>query len=145
MSHNGWSWSEEAVIPSNLGAGKDILHAVLGKLEASDWLPRDIHGVHLAMEEALVNAIKHGNRLDESKSVRVVCRFRPDAVRIEIADEGPGFKPEEVPDCTADDRLEVPSGRGIMLMRAFMSLVEYNDLGNQVVMEKRLGEQAAGD
>jgi serine/threonine-protein kinase RsbW len=57
-------------------------------------------------------------------------------VRIEIEDEGTGFKLEEVPDPTADENLERPCGRGIMLMRSFMSLIEYNERGNRVILEK---------
>ncbi|MGC3970693.1 MAG: ATP-binding protein [Pirellulales bacterium] len=56
---------------------------------------------------------------------------------MQVRDEGPGFKLEEVPDCTEDENLEKCSGRGIMLMRNFMSHVEYNDSGNMVTMEKQ--------
>ncbi len=55
---------------------------------------------------------------------------------IEIEDEGTGFTPEEVPDPTSIENLEKPCGRGIMLMRAFMSRIEYNDQGNRVILEK---------
>ena len=56
--------------------------------------------------------------------------------RIEIRDEGPGFQVKEVPDCTKDENLDKSSGRGIMLMRNFMTFVEYNAKGNGVTMEK---------
>jgi serine/threonine-protein kinase RsbW len=92
--------------------------------------------VQLAMEEALVNAIKHGNREDATKQVRVHCALSAERIRIEISDEGPGFDPTAVPDPTDDSRLEVPCGRGLLLMRSFMSLVEFNAAGNCVVMEK---------
>jgi serine/threonine-protein kinase RsbW len=96
----------------------------------------DVFGVHLAMEEALVNAIRHGNRLDPGKQVQFACRMTPDLVRIEITDEGDGFDPSSIPDPTDPEHIEAPSGRGLMLMRSFMSRVEYNDVGNRVVMEK---------
>jgi serine/threonine-protein kinase RsbW len=136
MPQERWTWSTEQTIPSHTGAGKAILDEVLEQLAAHDWMQHDIFGVHMAMEEALVNAIKHGNRHDESKNVHVVCKLSPERLYIDIADEGPGFKPDEVPDCTDDDRLEVPSGRGLMLMRCFMSKVEYHGCGNRVIMEK---------
>jgi serine/threonine-protein kinase RsbW len=64
-------------------------------------------------------------------------------VRIEIIDEGEGFDPAIVPDCTLEDRLDVPSGRGVMLIRSFMTRVEYNEKGNAVVLEKaRLPDEA---
>ena len=55
-----------------------------------------------------------------------------------MSDEGPGFDPADVPDCTLDENLDKPSGRGLKLMRNFMTMVEYNEHGNRVVMEKIL-------
>lgn len=141
MSDENWIWRIEKVIPSETGAGKCILDEVLGQLEAHNWGQHNIHGVHLALEEALVNAIRHGNRSDAGKRVFVKCKVSPRRFWVEICDEGAGFNPDEVPDPTDPDRIEIPSGRGIMLMRAFMSKVQYNDLGNCVVMEK---DRAAG-
>ncbi|MEX0714804.1 MAG: ATP-binding protein [Pirellulales bacterium] len=141
MSEPSWTWRTEQVIPSESGAGKRILDEVLGQLVAHSWCTRDIHGVHLALEEALVNAIRHGNRCDSSKRVHVSCKLSVCRLWVEIRDEGAGFNPDDVPDPTDPERLEVPSGRGIMLMRAFMSRVEYNASGNCVVMEKQPGQQ----
>ena len=120
-----------------------MLDDLLVQLEAHNWAEYDIHGIHLALEEALVNAIRHGNRSDISKNVHVACKLSPEQLWVQIRDEGAGFNPEEVPDCTDPENLEIPSGRGIMLMRAFMSKVEYNDRGNCVVMEKHRASGAA--
>ena len=143
MSQQGSTWKAERVIPSDPAAGKQVLDELLAQLHSKEWIEHDIFGIHLSMEEALVNAIKHGNRHDPSKQVHVNCQVSRDKVRIEITDEGPGFKPEEVPDCTDIDRLDVPSGRGIMLMRSFMSFVEYSDRGNTVVMEKERASETS--
>ncbi len=132
-----WHWIWEQNIPSDTDAGKRVLNEVVHRLESEGWLQKDIFGVHLAMEEALVNAVKHGNGYDETKNVEIICRMSADRVRIEIQDEGDGFDPDSLPDCTDEEHLEIPSGRGVMLMRTFMSLVEYNDLGNRVIMEKQ--------
>jgi serine/threonine-protein kinase RsbW len=132
-----WIWRCDRVIPSDTAAGRQLLDEVLAHLEAEHWVQHDIFGVHLAMEEALVNAIQHGNRLDARKNVHVSCRMAPDRVQIEIADEGPGFNPNVLPDPTCSDRIHKPGGRGVMLMRAFMNRVEFNDKGNCVVMEKQ--------
>ena len=59
-----------------------------------------------------------------------------DRIRIEITDEGRGFDPSALPDPTCGDHLHAPCGRGVMLMRAFMSRVEFNARGNAVIMEK---------
>ncbi|MCL6501030.1 MAG: ATP-binding protein [Pirellulales bacterium] len=136
MPEEAWTWSVQQAIPSETGAGKRILEEVLDQLAAQQWGDHDIFGVHLALEEALVNAIRHGNRSDASKRVHVHCKISADRVWVEIRDEGAGFDPRAVPDPTDDENLEVPSGRGIMLMRTFMSRVEYNEQGNCVVMEK---------
>jgi len=110
---------------------------VLGQLQQRHWVDHDIFSIHLALEEALVNAIKHGNGLDLAKRVRVRCRMSDDLVQIEIADEGKGFDPARIPDPTDLHHRECPSGRGVMLMRSFMDLVEYNERGNCVLLEKR--------
>jgi len=141
MSENRWVWQCERVIPSETGASSPILQEILDQLEKQAWIQQDIFSVHLAMEEALVNAIRHGNRLDTSKQVHVACRVSPELIRIEITDEGEGFDPSSVPDPTDPAHIEAPSGRGLMLMRSFMSRVEYNDVGNRVVMEKERAKQ----
>ena len=105
-------------------------------LESLGFPERDLFGVRLALEEALVNAIKHGNRMDPEKQVHVNCQVHGDRVRIVIEDEGTGFDVNDVPDPTSEENLDKPGGRGIMLMRAFMSRIEYNDIGNRLLMEK---------
>jgi serine/threonine-protein kinase RsbW len=126
----------EIFIPSDTTAGQSVQDRIVRFLEDLQYNDRDVFGIRLAMEEALVNAIKHGNRMDPQKSVRIACRISHRKIRIEIEDQGSGFQPESVPDPTADENLERPCGRGIMLMRAFMTLIEYNEAGNRVVLEK---------
>jgi serine/threonine-protein kinase RsbW len=134
-----FSW--ERTIPSRADLGKAVIDEVLRQLESLRWNDRDLFGIRLALEEAVINAIKHGNHFDESKCVAIVCRLTPELLHIEIADEGQGFIPDEVPDPTDPENLEKPSGRGIVLMRSFMSLVSYNEQGNRVIMEKRRGTE----
>ncbi|SFI39226.1 ATP-binding protein [Planctomicrobium piriforme] len=126
----------EIAIPSDTSRGYEVQERILGMLETQGYSDRDVFGVKLSLEEALVNAIKHGNGMDPEKSVRVYCEVSSQQVLIVIEDEGEGFKPEDVPDPTDDDNLEKPSGRGLMLMRAFMTKVEYNDRGNRVELLK---------
>lgn len=140
MSEERWIWRCDRVIPSDTTAGRRILDEVLEALKARHWAKHDVFGIHLALEEALVNAIMHGNRSDSDKQVRVSCRISPKVVRVEITDEGEGFDPSKVPNPTDPHRLEVPSGRGVMLMKAFMSRVEYNAPGNHVILEKERGK-----
>ncbi len=124
-------------IPSETSAGLKVQETIIQKLQDRGFSERDIFGVRLALEEALVNAIKHGNGSDLSKQVRIEGWVNSDRLRVEIEDEGPGFSVADVPDPTADENLERPSGRGIMLMQAFMNSIEYNDRGNCVILEKQ--------
>ena len=127
----------EVFIPSDTEAGQAVQERIVSRLESLEYSMRDVFGVRLALEEALVNAIKHGNGLDPDKTVRVNCLIEDDLLRIEIEDQGPGFNMSDVPDPTADENLERPCGRGIMLIKSFMTSVEYNAKGNRVVLEKR--------
>lgn len=140
MSDHCWNSSREFSIPSDAALGKQAIDDLLAHLQQQDWGEQNIFGVHLAVEEAMVNAIKHGNCNDQNKKVHISYKMSPTSLRIEISDEGKGFNPSEVPDPTDDENLELPSGRGIMLMRSFMSFVEYNNQGNSVVMEKHCAE-----
>ncbi len=126
----------ELSIPSESAEGQRVQERIVGLLEAREFSPRDVFGVRLALEEALVNAIKHGNDSNPEKSVRIECRVGDREVEIVIEDEGDGFDPEDVPDCTLEENLERPSGRGLMLMRSFMTQIEYNEVGNRVRLHK---------
>ena len=137
------SWHREIELPSERGASRLVTDDLLEQLGQHGWSPSDIFAIHLAVEEAIVNAIVHGNRLDPAKKVRVSCEVAGDRVCVQITDEGEGFDPAQVPDCTLDERLEVPSGRGVMLMKSFMTRIEYNAKGNSVLLEKRHDPGAA--
>jgi serine/threonine-protein kinase RsbW len=90
--------------------------------------------IRLCLEEALVNAFRHGNRLEPGLTVDFRADIADDTCIFEVQDQGEGFDPAGVPDPTADENLEIPSGRGIMLMRAYMSEVAYLDPGNRLRM-----------
>lgn len=131
-----WNWSSRLRIPSDTSATSEAIEPLLARMQTDAWHDRDVFGVHLAVEEALVNAIKHGNGESAEKSVKIEYRSSDDCVQIEIADEGRGFDPSAVPDPTSAEHIDQPNGRGIMLMRSFMSRVEYNAMGNAVLLEK---------
>lgn len=123
-------------IPSETAQGQIVQERIVALLEQMGYSQKDVFGVKLALEEALVNAIKHGNGMDPNKRVRVNCQVSQQEARITITDEGPGFDPESVPDPTDDENIEKPGGRGIMLMKAFMSTVEFGKNGNEVLLVK---------
>jgi serine/threonine-protein kinase RsbW len=105
-------------------------------LENKGYGERNIFAVKLALEEAVINAIKHGNELDDTKKVTVSFYIDEDRALISVADEGPGFKPDDVPDPTDDENLLATSGRGLALIRAYMDEVRFNDKGTEITMVK---------
>jgi serine/threonine-protein kinase RsbW len=136
MSEHPWKWATRASLPSRTGAHIECMREILDELARHGWEGRDLFGVEMALEESLTNAIRHGNRYDETKAVRVECKVSPEQFWLSVSDEGPGFCPSDVPDCTAEENLVCPGGRGLALIRAFMTKVEYNDSGNCVTMLK---------
>ncbi|MEW6358542.1 MAG: SpoIIE family protein phosphatase [Planctomycetota bacterium] len=105
-------------------------------MERRGFGERDLFAVKLAIEEAIINAMKHGNQMDRHKQVVVDFSMNDNGITLEVEDEGPGFNPDQVPDPTSDENLELPHGRGIVLMRAYMDEISYNGKGNRVVMTK---------
>lgn len=143
---NGESGDPEGVkrdltIPSEPEAVSRVVHEALEYLERYRWDEKEIFGIHLAVEEAVVNAVKHGNKYDPAKSVRVTYEVSPEVFDITVVDEGPGFDPEAVPDPTLDENLDKPSGRGLLMMRMYMNVVEYVGSGNVLQMRKDRGVQ----
>ena len=99
--------------------------------------------IRLCLEEAIVNAFRHGNRGAPGKVVEFRCDINHERAEFEVRDEGEGFDPSGVPDPTADENLEIPSGRGLMLMRAYMSEVEHVPPGNALRMVYKNGPDPA--
>ena len=126
----------EVVIQSDYESGQSIVERIMEEVSQAGFSTRDQFGIRLSVDEAVTNAIKHGNRLSPDKKVRIEFRRSEAGVRIEIEDEGDGFRPQDVPDCTLDENLDCPTGRGLMLMREFMTRIEYSEKGNRVVLEK---------
>lgn len=94
-----------------------------------------------ALREAIANAVRHGNRQDPERLVRLEYRVHEGSITIRVEDEGEGFDPSAVPDPTEAGNLLQPSGRGIFYMRRFMRRVEFGPAsrgGTAVVMERGL-------
>ncbi len=126
----------KVTIPSSTAKAREVQDKKKKKLHGTDCGERDLFSIKLALEEALVNAIKHGNQLDPAKSVHIEYGVWKDRFEILIQDEGPGFNPADVPDPTAIENLDRPCGRGLMLMRYYMTEVDYNTTGNAVSLKK---------
>ena len=122
---------------SDLHVSADVQKEIQELWQARGMSEMDLPDMQLALEEGLANAIKHGNKMDPEKKATVECFLNEDIVRVVIQDEGPGFDVNEVPDPTLPENLDKPSGRGVMLMKAFMDDVLYNEVGNQLTFIKR--------
>jgi len=136
MSQPGTHHPVAVEIPSDPAEARKLQEEIERQLQATLFTEKEIFSIKLALEEALVNAIKHGNQFDRTKKVRIVYKVQKDRFDIEIKDEGPGFDPADVPDPTAIENLERPCGRGLMLMRYYMTEVNFSMGGNSVSMTK---------
>ena len=99
-----------------------------------------LFAVDLAIRESVANAVKHGNKFDESKKVRVTLADSTDGLEITVRDFGSGFSIEDIPDPTNPENLLKTNGRGILFMRSFMDEVEWenpSDGGLAVKMLKK--------
>ena len=123
-------------IPSDLNAAWNAQQKVMEEVKARGYSENAVFAIRLALDEALNNAISHGNRRDKSKKVNIEYTIGEAAVTITVSDEGTGFDPNHVPDPTLDEFLERPHGRGIMLMRAYMTDVRFGKGGNIVTLIK---------
>jgi serine/threonine-protein kinase RsbW len=110
--------------------------AIMAALKRCGYDEDTIFAIKLAFEEAITNAVKHGNCNDKSKKVQLKYYVDPERVVLMVRDQGCGFCPDSVPDPTQDENLERPSGRGLMLMNSYMTKVRYSKTGNEVWLLK---------
>jgi serine/threonine-protein kinase RsbW len=125
------------IIDSDHSQQREIQKRILDAVEAAGFSSDNLFAVKISLEEALINAIKHGNKLDPKKKVHVEASITPKETEIIVEDEGPGFDRAGVPDPTAEENLLKCSGRGILLMETYMDRVEYSKHGRRVRMIKR--------
>ena len=124
------------VIKNTISAVQDVCERILAELKARQFGEDDIFAIHLAFEEACFNALKHGNKMDSQKEIKIDYLISSDKVDISIEDQGSGFKPELVPDPRCGDNIYKVKGRGLLLIRSYMDSVKYNQFGNCLQMVK---------
>ena len=124
------------LIDSDLDQGREVQKQILAAVSEHGFSGQNYFAITLAIEEAITNAIKHGNRLDKKKKVRIEARISTKQFEIEIEDEGVGFDRTKVPDPTSVENLEKCSGRGILLIEAYMNRVSWDHGGRRVRMLK---------
>lgn len=126
----------EIELPSDVRYLDGVLSYLVERAAKFGIVRPDASNIFVALDEALANAIKHGNKGDASKIVRVRADISTREARFSISDEGEGFDVAAVPDPRDPANLFKPSGRGVMLIHHIMDDVRYNARGNEVTMVK---------
>ncbi len=124
-------------IPSRLRDALLLQQKIVKLVKEKAYGREAVFAIRLALDEALSNAVRHGNVSNPSKHVSVEYAIDEDQCWIQVRDEGKGFDPEALPDPTLDENLTRPNGRGVMLIKAYMTEVEFSDHGRCVTMIKR--------
>src|SRR5918998_2629776 len=124
-------------LPSDLSLMNGVLHYLIERVAALGVVKPDSSNLFIALDEAFVNAVKHGNRSDPHKLVRITADLSAKEARFTIEDEGEGFRVTDIPDPRDPANLFKTSGRGVLLIYNIMEEVMYNDGGNRLTMIKR--------
>ncbi len=117
----------EINIPSRLESIDKAVVETINFAQRAGFSEDAAYAIDMAVRESVANAVKHGNKLDETKQVKITLRNSDDGLEIIIRDFGEGFKVEEVPDPTNPENLMKTDGRGILFMRTFMDEVEWSN------------------
>ncbi|NNE98330.1 MAG: hypothetical protein HKN25_04835 [Pyrinomonadaceae bacterium] len=124
-------------VPSTIAIMHDILDYLMTRVEKLGVVNPEQSNLFVALDEAFVNAVKHGNKFDTRKLVKISVEISPTEASFSIEDEGEGFDVENIPDPTKPENLLKASGRGVMFIYNIMDEVVYNDRGNRITMIKK--------
>ncbi|HEX3558206.1 MAG TPA: ATP-binding protein [Pyrinomonadaceae bacterium] len=127
----------EFELPSDISLMNGVLHYIIERVAALGVVKPDASNLFIALDEAFVNAVKHGNKQDHKKLVRISADLSAKEARFTIEDEGEGFNVNNIPDPRDPANLFKASGRGVLLIYNIMDEVEYNERGNRLTMVKR--------
>ena len=127
----------EFELPSDLGLMNGVLDYLQERVAKLGLIKPERSNLFVALDEAFVNAVKHGNKSDPTKLIRITAELTPKEASFTVEDEGEGFDIREIPDPCDPANLFRTSGRGVLLIYNIMDEVEYNAQGNRVKMVKR--------
>lgn len=127
----------EFELPSDLSLMNGVLQYLLERVSKLGLIKPERSNLFIALDEAFVNAVKHGNKSDPNKLVRITAELSPGEASFTVEDEGEGFNVQDIPDPCDPANLFKSSGRGVLLIYNIMDEVEYNAQGNRVKMVKR--------
>jgi serine/threonine-protein kinase RsbW len=131
--------SIEFELPGVLSVMHVVLEYLLKRVDKVGVVKTEESNLFVALDEAFVNAIKHGNKFDPTKNIRIAAEVSPSEARFTIEDEGEGFDVENIPDPLDPQNLFKPSGRGVLFIYNIMDEVKYNERGNRLTMVKKSG------
>lgn len=127
----------EFEFPSTIALMDCILNYLMKRVEKVGVIDVENSNLFVALDEAFVNAVKHGNKFDANKIVRVSAEVSTKEARFTIEDEGEGFNVAEIPDPCDPENLFKASGRGVLIIHNVMDEVRYNERGNRLTMVKK--------
>jgi len=127
----------EFELPSDLSLMNGVLEYLHDRVAKLGLIKPERSNLFVALDEAFVNAVKHGNKNDPNKLVRITAELTPQEASFTVEDEGEGFDIKQIPDPCDPANLFRASGRGVLLIYNIMDEVEYNEQGNRVKMVKR--------
>ena len=124
----------EFEFPSAISLMHGILDYLIKRVEKVGLVNPESSNLFIALDEAFVNAVKHGNKFDTAKLVRISADVSPKEARFTVEDEGEGFDISSIPDPLDPENLFKTSGRGVLIIHNVMDEVKYNERGNRVVV-----------
>lgn len=135
----------EFELPSDLSLMNGVLHYLIERVAKLGVIKPERSNLFIALDEAFVNAVKHGNKNDHAKLVRITAELSANEARFTVEDEGDGFNVQDIPDPCDPENLFKTSGRGVLLIYNIMDEVEYNARGNRLTMVKRPEDSIEAD
>jgi serine/threonine-protein kinase RsbW len=127
----------EFELPSAISTMHSVLDYLMKRVERLGVINPEQSNLFIALDEAFVNAVKHGNKFDANKLVRICAEVSTNEARFTVEDEGDGFDVNAIPDPLDPQNLFKPSGRGVLFIYNIMDEVKYNQRGNRLTMVKR--------
>ncbi|MBX3293388.1 MAG: ATP-binding protein [Acidobacteria bacterium] len=130
----------EFELPSAISLMHIVLDYLLKRVEKLRVIDPERSNLFVALDEAFVNAVKHGNKYDADKVVRIECEISQKEARFTVEDEGEGFDVNAIPDPLDPENLFKTSGRGVLFIYNIMDEVAYNERGNRLTMVKKAAD-----
>jgi serine/threonine-protein kinase RsbW len=127
----------EFELPTTISLMHSVLDYLMKRVEKVGVVHSENSNLFIALDEAFVNAVKHGNKFDAQKNIKITAEVSTKEARFTIEDEGEGFDVTSIPDPCDPENLFKTSGRGVLFIYNIMDEVKYNERGNRLTMIKK--------